>query len=254
MIRYICNISQNNNTIFNNFRLYNEPQSIKNLFHGGKHGSLSAAAKELYITQPAVTKGIQRLQKYYEVKLVNRFGKKLELTDAGYVLYELAEKIFELESFAEDSIRDFKQQKRGHIRIDSSESFGAYYLPSIINPFSKSNSQLQVSVNILPTELVAQNTVELKNDLGFISYPVENEKLSIREVLEDRFVIIVAPGHSFARKGCLESQDLEGQAMIMHEKGSAPRRSIDELIRKNNVSVFIPLELSGNRAIKTAVE
>ena len=219
-----------------------------------KRGSLSAAAKDLYITQPAVTKSIQRLQEYYEVKFVNRFGKKLALTDVGYVLYELAEKIFELESLAEDSIRDFKQQKRGHIRIDSSESFGAYYLPSIINPFSKSNSQVQVSVNILPTELVAQNTVDLKNDLGFISYPVENEKLSIREVLEDRFVIIVAPGHSFARKSCLEPRDLEGQAMIMHEKGSAPRRSIDELIRKNNVSAFIPLELSSNRAIKTAVE
>ena len=150
---------------------------LKIFYMAAKRGSLSAAAKDLYITQPAVTKAIQRLQEYYEVKFVNRFGKKMALTDAGQVLYGIAEKIFELESLAEDSIRDFQQQKRGHIRIDSSESFGAYYLPSIISPFSKSNPQVQVSVNILPTELVAQNTVDLKNDLGFISYPVENEKL-----------------------------------------------------------------------------
>jgi DNA-binding transcriptional LysR family regulator len=227
---------------------------LKIFYLAAKYGSLSAAAEELHITQPAVTKGIQRLQEYYEIKFFNRFGKKLALTDTGESLYEIAEKIFEMEIQAEESIRDFQQWKKGHIRILSSESFGAYYLPSMINPFSKSNPQMRISVNILPTELVAQNTVELKNDLGFISYPVENEKLSIREVLEDRFVIIVAPGHSFGRKGCLEPRDLEGQAMIMHEKGSAPRRSIDELIRKHNVSVFIPLELSSNRAIKTAVE
>ena len=227
---------------------------LKIFYLAAKYGSLSAAAEELHITQPAVTKGIQRLQEYYEIKFFNRFGKKLALTDTGESLYEIAGKIFEMEIQAEESIRDFQQRKRGHIRILSSESFGAYYLPSMINPFSKSNPQMRISVNILPTELVAQNTVELKNDLGFISYPVENEKLSIREVLEDRFVIIVAPGHSFARKDCLEPRDLEGQAMIMHEKGSAPRRSIDELIKKNNVSVFIPLELSSNRAIKTAVE
>ena len=87
------------------------------------------AAHELFITQPAVTKGIQRLQEFYDIKFVDHVGKKLTLTDAGEVLYEIAEKIFELESRAEESIRDFQQRKRGHIRILSSESFGDYYYP-----------------------------------------------------------------------------------------------------------------------------
>jgi DNA-binding transcriptional LysR family regulator len=227
---------------------------LKIFYLAAKYGSLSAAAEELHITQPAVTKGIQRLQEYYEIKFFNRFGKKLALTDTGESLYKIAEKIFEMEIQAEESIRDFQHRKRGHIRILSSESFGAYYLPSIINPFSKSNPQMRISVNILPTEQVVENTAKLNNDLGFISYPIEHKKLLIREVLEDKFVLIAPPGHSFVQKDRLEPRDLEGQAMIMHEKGSAPRRSIDELIRKNNVSVFIPLELSSNRAIKTAVE
>ena len=256
MIRYIYSISQNNNSpLFNDHRLYiMNLNQLKIFYMAAKRGSLSAAAKDLYITQPAVTKAIQRLQEHYEVKFVNRFGKKLALTDAGLVLYGIAEKIFELESLAEDSIRDFQQQKRGHIRIDSSETFGAYYLPSMISPFSKSNPQVQVSVNILPTELVAQNTVDLKNDLGFISYPVENEKLSIREVLEDRFVIIVAPEHPLARKKCLTPGDLNGQDMIMHEKGSVPHETTDMLIRKSNISVFKYMEFSNNEAIKRAVE
>lgn len=54
---------------------------LKIFYMAAKCGSLSAAAKDLYITQPAVTKAIQRLQEYYEVKFVNRFGKKMALTD-----------------------------------------------------------------------------------------------------------------------------------------------------------------------------
>jgi len=227
---------------------------LKIFYMAAKRGSLSAAAKDLYITQPAVTKGIQRLQEYYEVKFVNRFGKKLALTDAGKVLYDIAEKIFEQERLAEDSIRDFQQQKRGHIRVDASESFGAYYLPSIITPFSKSSPQIRISVNILPTDLVVHNTVDLKNDLGFISYPVENQKLSVREVLEDRFVIIVAPDHPLAKMKCLKPEDLNGQSLIMHEKGSVPYEAIDRLISENNLSVFEYMEFSNNEAIKRTVE
>jgi len=227
---------------------------LKIFYMTAKRGSLSAAAKDLYITQPAVTKGIQRLQEYYEVKFVNRFGKKLVLTDAGRVLYGIAEKIFEQERLAEDSIRDFQQQKRGHIRVEASESFGAYYLPSIITPFSKSSPQIRISVNILPTDLVVHNTVDLKNDLGFISYPVENQKLSVREVLEDRFVIIVAPDHPLAKMKCLKPEDLNGQSLIMHEKGSVPYEAIDRLISENNLSVFEYMEFSNNEAIKRTVE
>ena len=63
---------------------------LKIFYLAAKYGSLSAAA-EGFIIQPAVTKGIQRLQEHYEIKLFNRFGRKMALTDAGEVLYGIAE-------------------------------------------------------------------------------------------------------------------------------------------------------------------
>jgi len=226
---------------------------LKIFYFAAKYGNLTAAAQALYITQPAVTKGIQRLQEYYGMKFVNRFGKKLVLTDAGEALYGISEKIFQLESQAEESLRDFQQRKRGHIRMQSSESFGAYYLPCIIDQFVKLYPHIRVSVNILPTEQVVNNTVNLNNDLGFISYPTEHKKLVVKEILEDTLVLIVPPGHPLARKSCLEPRALEGQSVIMHENGSAPRRATDEFISKHNISVSIPLELSNSEAIKRAV-
>jgi len=227
---------------------------LKIFYMAAKKGNLSAAAEELFITQPAVTKGIQRLQEFYEIKFIDHIGKKLVLTDAGEVLYEIAEKIFELESQAEESIRDFQQRKKGHIRILSSESFGDYYLPQIIVPFSKAHPLVRITMNILPTELVVENTATLNNDIGFISYPVQNKKLVLREVLEDQLVIITSRKHPLSKKRRLNARDLENQLIIMHEIGSAPRRAIEEYVRSNNICVKIPLELSSNRAIKRAVE
>jgi LysR family transcriptional regulator, transcriptional activator of the cysJI operon len=227
---------------------------LKIFYLTAKFRNLSAAAENLNVTQPAVTKGIQRLEEHYEIKVFNRFGKKLVLTDAGRVLYGIAEQIFEMETQAEESIRDFQQEKRGHILIDSSESFGAYCLPDIIIPFSKANPLIRVSANILPTQKVVENTVALDNDLGFISYPIEHKKLLIKEILEDRLVIITPTGHPFTRKTCIEPQALEGQTMIMHERGSAPRKAINQFLKENNINVFVHLELSSNRAIKKAVE
>jgi DNA-binding transcriptional LysR family regulator len=159
-----------------------------------------------------------------------------------------------MESQAEESIRDFQQRKRGFIRILSSESFGDYYLPQVIIPFCKAHPLVKVSMDILPTDLVVENTVSLNCDIGFISYPVAHEKLNVKDILEDNLIIITPRSHPLARKSMLKPQDLEGQAVIMHEKGSAPRQAIEAFIQRNGITVNIPMELSSNRAIKRAVE
>ena len=227
---------------------------LKIFYFAVKSGNLSTAAEQLFITQPAVTKGIQRLQEYYELKFIDYVGKKLVLTDAGEVLFKIAEKIFDMETHAEESIRDFQQRKRGRIRILSSESFGDYYLPEVIIPFCKAYPLVQVSMNILPTELVVENTASLNCDIGFISYPVDHEKLVVREVLEDELVIITPRRHLLAGRHWLRPRDLEGQPLIMHEEESAPRRAIDDFVQRHGINIKIPMELSSNRAIKRAVE
>jgi DNA-binding transcriptional LysR family regulator len=227
---------------------------LKIFYTAVKEGNLSAAAEVLFITQPAVTKSIQRLQEHYELKFIDYVGRKLVLTDAGQALYKIAENIFEMENYAEESIKDFKERKRGHIRILASESFGDYYLPEVVIPFCKAHPLVQVSMNILPTELVVENTAGLKCDVGFISYAVRHEKLTVREVLEDELVIITSKRHPLKGKRVLRPNDLEGQSMIMHEEGSAPRRAIDDFLQRHGITIKIPMELTSNRAIKRAVE
>jgi len=218
-----------------------------------KRQSLSNAAAELNITQPAVTKGIQRLQEYYEIKFVERQGKKLGLTRAGVALYEIAEKIFSMEKLAEESIHSFQVEEGSQLRIHASESFGAYYLPALINQFKALNPATRVKVDILPTDKIIDTTIGLQNEIGFISYPVEHEKLILSEVLEENLIIIVSPRHSLASLTELRPRDLEGKAMIMHEHGSALQMAVEKFLDEENVQISKYLEFSNNEAIKRAV-
>lgn len=227
---------------------------LKLFYLAVKRKSLSVAANELNITQPAVTQGIQRIQEYYEVKLVQRLGRELVLTQAGERLYKIAQRIFDLEKLAEDALLEYQQQKLKNLHIHASESFGVYYLQPIINQFNKSNPEIHVTIDILSNRQVVENTVNLQNDLGFISSAVHNKKLIIREVLKDELVIIVPPDHPLSDRERLEPWDLEGQVMIMHEEGSVFQEVIKTFIAENGISLSMPITLSNNEAIKRAVE
>lgn len=227
---------------------------LKVFYFAAKYGSLSRAAEKLYITQPAVTKQIQQLQNYYGIKLLNRFGKKMVLTDAGKSLFSIAEKILELETRAEESIRDFQQLKSGHINIISSETFGAYYLPFILIRYIKKYPDIRISSNILPVDEVYQKVVSLNCDIGFVSYVIDDPRIIAQKVVEDSIVLIVSSSHPYSRKKVFYPSDLQDQIVVMHEEGSATRDIVDTFLRKNNVNVKIKFEFSNNEAIKRVVE
>ena len=227
---------------------------LKAFYYTGKFGSVSRAAKELYITQPAATKHIQKLQKFYNIRFLNKVGKRMILTDAGRALAGIAEKIFEMESQAEEIIRDFQQLKSGHIYILASESFGAYYLPHIIISFNKKFPKIHISASILPVEEVIENIITFKCDLGFVSYIRQDPKLVVREILKENIILIVPVNHHFAHKTSINPGELDGQSMIMHETGSATRVIVDNFLVEHNISVNIACEFSNNETIKRAVE
>lgn len=227
---------------------------LKLFYLAVKYKSLSRAAEELNITQPAVTKGVQRLQEYYEVPLVHKSGKNMELTLAGDNLFQIAKKIFELEKLADDCMADFQKENLRNLKISASESFGAYYLPEFINRFNFKAPKVQVTLEILSNQQVVENTVSLKNDIGFVSFPVKDRKLNTIEIVKDEIVIIMNPSHPLAQKKYLKAADLEGHMIIMHEQGSYFQKMIHDLLEDNNISVTMPITFSNNEAIKKAVE
>jgi len=227
---------------------------LKTFYYTAKYKSLTKAADVLCITQPAVTKQIKQLQSHYDLKFLDIIGKKVVLTDAGEHLYSIADKIFDMESQAEESIRDFQQYSKGKINILSCESFGAYYIPYIIKYYKRTNQDINISVMIGHNDSIIENTADLNNDIGFISKPIQNPKISVHEVLEDNIVLISNPAFPLTRRDRLEISDLQGCNLILHEKGSVTRKITDSFIRKYKIDVNVNYEISNSEAIKRLVQ
>ena len=226
---------------------------LKLFYLAVKRGSLTRAADELNITQPAVTKGIQRLQDHYEVTVVQRLGKQLTLTPAGRELYRIAEQIFELEKLADNCLMAYQQESKMHLHLQAAESFGAYHLPRFVNRFKAAFPGVNVTVEILADDEVVARTLELQNDFGFVSTPVKNRKLVAHQIMEDELLLIMPPNHPLAVKTTIQATDLAGQTLIMHERGSFFDKSIQNYLEQHQIKVTVSMTLSNNEAIKRAV-
>ena len=219
---------------------------LKTFFYTAKCGSYTKAADILCITQPAVTRQIQELQSTYDLILFNKIGKKVILTNAGEALYTLAEKIFELETQVEETVRDFQQQKSGKIKIVTAETFGAYYLPEIIINFNKKFPDIFVSVDTYNDYYVVENVSKLEYDFGFLSKEMEHPKIVIKELFDESIVMVVNPSHPFASKKIIEPKELDNIPIIMPELESGTRNVLNEFQKKYNVKFDIVCEFSNS--------
>lgn len=226
---------------------------LKLFYAAVKYGSFSAAAARLCITQPAVTKGVQRLQDFYEVELILRAGKQITLTPAGRSLYKIAEKIFKLENRAEDCMRGCRQLKKTRIVIHSTDSFGEYYLPILINRFSTVHPEVRISLRVMMSDEVIAQTEAFHNDIGFVSQGVYNNKLHVQEVFQDALVFALPCRHPHGHKKCLMPADLQGETLLRFEKESVSQKALEDYLRQQNLSPPMPIELASSTAIKNAV-
>ena len=184
----------------------------------------------------------------------NQAGKKVILTDAGLNLYTIAERIFDMESQAEEAIKDFQEYNKGKISILASESFGSYHIPYIIRDFKQTRPEISISIQTATNKDIIESISELKEDIGFISAPVQNPKISVHEILEDEIVLVASPGCKFTSTQELNLMDLEGKEIIMHEQGSVIRKVVDAFLKKNKIDMCMKYEISNSEAIKKLVE
>lgn len=227
---------------------------LKTFYFTAKYKSLTKAAEFLCITQPAVTKQIKQIQNHYNLKFLDIIRKKVILTDAGLTLYSIAERIFDMESQAEEAIKDFQEYNKGKIGILASESFSSYHIPYIIKRFKKSNPEICISVQTASNKDIINSIAELKEDIGFISAPVLNPKISVHEILDDEIVLAANPDFHFSNKEMLDCSDLEGKEIIVYEQGSVIRKVTDAYLKKNRINACIKYEISNSEAIKRLVQ
>jgi len=219
-----------------------------------RNNSVTLAAKELFLTQPAVSIQIHLLEEDYSVKLFNRSGKGITITEEGRLLLSYAERVFNLSDEMEEALRQMKSLDRGRLKIGSSRTIGSYYLPQLFEIFKLKYPHIEIQMDISNSSRVIEEILSFQNDIGFIGIDYFHKNLVLKPFIKERLVLITPPDHELTHKKAISYKDLNGQKMIMREKGSGTMELIKQELIKNKVSVETVMELGSNEAIKRAVE
>ena len=191
-----------------------------------KKGSCTRAAEELNVTQPAVTIQVKSLEKSVNLKLIQHFGEKIQLSEAGELLYQFAEKIFDLVSEADEKMRDFKRLMRGTLQIGTTKNYARYIMPSLLTTFQARFPDIRVVLDEGNSEDMARSVLDMKNELAFICQINIDRRLKSIFFSAEEFVLVASPQHGFSQKGTISFKELNGEPVILREKGSGSRAAI----------------------------
>jgi DNA-binding transcriptional LysR family regulator len=219
-----------------------------------REGNQSRAAQALHISQPAVAKALQRFQEEEGLQLFLREGNRLRVTEAGQRLYAIAEEIFEREEAADALLQNLREQEQTTIRIDSSLTFGDYYLPVLVHEYRKKMPDVHTSVSVTSTSELIPRTLKMQNDIAFCSYEAPNPHLTFRAIVREKLLVTTRPEHRFSKLKYLTPDDLNGETFISHETGSVQKKVIDELVETHGLEVNLrAADYTSNEAIKVAI-
>ncbi len=189
-------------------------------------GSCTKAAEELNVTQPAVTIQVKSLEKSLNLKLIQHYGERIQLSEAGELLYQYAEKIFKLAGEAEEKMRDFNGVIKGTLRIGTTKNYARYIMPSLLSTFQARFPYIRVVLDEGNSEDMARTVLDMKNELAFISQLNLDRKIKSIFFSTVEFVLAASPQHKFSKKQSISLRELNGEPVILREKGSGSRAAV----------------------------
>ncbi len=209
-----------------------------------KRGSCTKAAEELNVTQPAVTFQIKSLEKSLNMKLLDFLGRKVQLSEAGELLFQYAEKIFGLVNDAEEKMKDFKKLMKGTLRIGSTKNYARYLMPSLLPAFQHKFPRIKVILDEGNSEDMARSVLEGKNELAVIAQLNLDRRIKSLFFSTVEFVLVVSPKHSFAQRQSISMKELNGEPVVLREKGSGSRAAILRKFQEYGIWPSVILEAS----------
>ena len=208
-----------------------------------KKGSCTKAAEELNVTQPAVTIQVKSLEKSLNLKLIQHFGGKIQLSEAGELLYQYAEKIFDLVFEADEKMGDFKRLMRGTLQIGTTKNYARYIMPSLLTTFQARFPDIRVFLDEGNSEDMARSVLDMKNELAFICQIHIERRLKSIFFSSVEFVLVASPQHRFAQRGSISFRELNGEPVILREKGSGSRAAILRRFDRYGISPSVIIEV-----------
>ncbi|MGB0840251.1 MAG: LysR substrate-binding domain-containing protein [Chitinophagales bacterium] len=211
-----------------NFRLQVFRSVAKNL-------SFTKAANELHISQPAVSKHIKELELEYNLRLFDRKGNRIFLTNPGKTLLNHSEKILTLHQDLEYEMSKFGKHLSGQLRLGASTTMSQYVLPPVLADFYNRYSGLRLSMRSANSTRIADYLLNGIIDLGIVEGRLKNRSIRYEQFMEDTIVPVVHQNSQFAQYNEISLDQLLSIPLVLREPGSGTLQVIEHALRAKNI-------------------
>ncbi len=226
---------------------------LRAFYHAAKSQHFTKAAKELFITQPAITAQIKSLESACNLTLFRKKGRKLYLTNEGRILYEQVSKVFEYEKEIEKTISGLLNLSVGVLRVGTTKTYARYLMPSLVSRFLKIHPDIKIVVNEGTSKDMILDLLEFRNDVAIMSKVVARDEVSYTPFRREELVLILPPSHSLAGLETIAFKQIAKEPIIMKELGSGTRQEVNALFEANECSPNILMESGNIELIKQLV-
>ena len=214
-------------------------------------GTMSQAAKQLYITQPSVSQAIRELEERYQVLLFERLSKKLYITEAGKTFYSYAKQVvFQFDQMEEHMLNNRKER----LRVGATVTVGSRVLPEIVREFRMENPQIDIYCYGGNTQTVEEQLLSMELDVGIIEGKVQRPDLIAIPMIDDYLVLVCGMEHPFMDREKLYPDDLRGQEFVMRERGSGTRALFEQYLLRHGIRIKVVFEENSPAAILQTVK
>lgn len=216
-----------------------------------EYGSITKASEALYLTQPAISIQLKKLQDEFEIPLTEVIGRKLYVTNFGKQILELTLEILDKVDRLEASVDQYKGILTGHISI-ATASTGKYVMPYFLAGFMRKYPGVTISVDVTNKTKVVENLKENSIDFALISVIPQNLALECVPLIKNELHLVAATNYPELPKK-MTAKQLGNYPLIIREKGSATRAAMETFFSKNQIQVSRSMHLVSNEAVKQAV-
>ena len=219
-----------------------------------RKGSFTLAAKELFLSQSAVSHSMKALEQEVGCRLLDRLGKRVMLTQAGEQLLQHSEKILQEMAQARASLELLGKWGRVRLRIGATSTACEHILPAVLRELI--DNFPQCIINIEPGDTA--ETIELlrssRIDLALTLEPKHEDQLEFHPLFSDELVFLVSPQHPWAAAGRVVREDIPRQNYILYNKASYTFRMVEDYFRQEDMVLNTVIEFGSMEAIKELVK
>lgn len=216
-----------------------------------EYENMSEAAKQLYVSQPTISQTILEIERHYNVKLFERYPKKLYITEEGKHLLTFVNSL--IYSFDNVSDMSLHQMTRYKIRVGATYTVSACILNDIMVNSKKRSDFLDFYVNVDNTQKIEEKLLLNELDFALVDGVIKSKDIVTVPIADDCLVLVCGDEHPFAKRKKIKVEELNGQNFILREDGSGTRKLFETEMASKKLSYNIKWECSSLDAIKKAV-